>query len=446
MRMPDLIAKKRDGKTLDRAELSYIIDGYLSGRVPDYQVSALLMAICFQGMTEQETIDFTEIMADSGHHLELSAISGVKLDKHSTGGVGDKTSMVVLPLAAACGVKIAKLSGRGLGHTGGTVDKLESIEGFNCNLTQQDFLTQADEIGLALAAQSGYLVPADKKLYALRDVTATVDSIPLIASSVMAKKLASGADAIVLDVKCGSGAFMKTREEAEELAKLLVKIGEAHDRPTSAFVTMMDRPLGRAVGNAIEVNEAKETLETKGPEEFTDLCIQLAAEMVLLSRYRSGEKTTRAEAVEEVKAALESGSALKRFKEWIERQGGNSQFLDEEKGLPLGAYKQDFLAEKSGYLRFIDTQAIGLAGMDLGAGRATLDDSIDQGAGLYFHILSGEYTQAGQVIVTLYSSDESRFEAARGRLARGIAIEDQAAVPVPLILERFSPAGIASDS
>ncbi len=437
MRVPDLIAKKRDGNSLGREELRFILDGYLAGRIADYQISALLMAIFFRGMTDDETVDLTELMAASGDQLDLSGIPGVKVDKHSTGGVGDKTSLVVLPLAAACGAKTAKLSGRGLGHTGGTIDKLEAIPGFTCDLSEEAFLAQGRELGLVLGGQTGNLVPADKKLYALRDVTATVDSIPLIAASVMSKKLASGADAIVLDVKCGSGAFMKTEEEALKLADLLVKIGEAHGKPTSALVTSMERPLGLAVGNALEVNEALATLRGEGPEELTTLCIELATEMIFLAARVTGEEKSREAVYAEVSEALNSGAALEQFRKWIAYQGGDTSFIDNG-GLPVAAFRKDFTADTDGYLSFNDTEAVGLASLYLGAGRSSLEDKIDPGAGLYFHVQAGESVRKGQSIVTMYSSDEAKFAACEKQLAKAMQLLTEPAKPGTLILRRVS--------
>ncbi len=437
MRVPDLIAKKRDGESLSREELRFIIDGYLAGRIPEYQISALLMAIFFQGMSDEETVDLTELMAASGDQLDLSGIPGVKVDKHSTGGVGDKTSLVVLPLAAACGAKTAKLSGRGLGHTGGTIDKLEAIPGFTCDLSEEAFLEQGQKLGLVLGGQTGNLVPADKKLYALRDVTATVDSIPLIAASVMSKKLASGANAIVLDVKCGSGAFMKTKEDALKLAELLVRIGEAHGRPTSALVSSMERPLGMAVGNALEVNEALATLRGEGPAELTTLCLELAAEMIYLASRVAGEEKSREAVFEEVSEAMYSGAALKRFRQWIEYQGGDTSFIDDD-GLPVAAYKKDYTAASDGYLRFSDTEAVGLASLYLGAGRSSLEDKIDPGAGLYFHVQAGEALRKGQSIVTMYSSNEAKFAACEKQLDKALSIVPDQEEPGKLILERVS--------
>lgn len=437
MHIPDLIAKKRDGHSLNREELRFILDAYLAGQAADYQIAALLMAIYFRGMTDAETVDLTELMAASGDQLDLSSIPGVKVDKHSTGGVGDKTSLVVLPLAAACGVITAKLSGRGLGHTGGTIDKLEAIPGFSSDLSEKAFLAQAREMGLVLGGQTGNLVPADKKLYALRDVTATVDSIPLIAASVMSKKLASGADAIVLDVKCGSGAFMKTREEALSLAELLVQIGEAHGRPTSALVTSMNRPLGRAVGNAIEVNEALATLKGEGPDDLSKLCIELATEMLFLAKRVAGQNINRDILYREVTEALASGKAMEQFKRWIEYQGGDASFM-EAGGLPLAPLRQDLSAETDGFLLFNDTEAVGLASLYLGAGRSQLGDAIDLGAGLYFHVREGEAVKKGQTIVSMYSSEAAKFDACENQLLKAYAVVPELALDEELILARIS--------
>lgn len=430
--MPALIAKKRGGNSLSHQEWEAVIHAYLSGEVPDYQISALLMAIYFQGMSQAEIDDLCAVMAASGDQLDLSAVAGIKVDKHSTGGVGDKTSLVVLPLAAAMGVKIAKLSGRGLGHTGGTLDKLEAIPGFSSDLSEAAFLEQANSLGLVLAGQTANLVPADKKLYALRDVTATVDSIPLIATSVMSKKLASGADAIVLDVKCGSGAFMKTPEAASELARVLVHIGRAANKPSSVFVSSMDRPLGRAVGNALEVNEAVATLRNQGPEDFTKLCIEIAAEMYRLSK---PESITESEARARSRDCLESGEGLAYFIRWIEAQGGDSSFVHTAEGLSRAAHREAYVAPRSGYLKFRDVEAVGLASMYLGAGRLSLDQSIDLAAGLYFERLAAEPVEEGETIAWLYSSRPDRFEETRALLDRGLEITAEPPVLDPIILD-----------
>ncbi len=436
MRMPDLILKKRNGQSLSSEELAFVLDGYLAGRIPDYQVSALLMAIYFRGMTPAETATLTELMAQSGDQLDLSTISGMKVDKHSTGGVGDKTTLVVMPLVAAAGVKIAKLSGRGLGHTGGTIDKIEAIPGFSCDLTEEAFLEQGRTLGLVLGGQTGNMVPADKLLYALRDVTATVDSIPLIAASVMSKKLAAGADAIVLDVKCGSGAFMKTLDEARQLAEQMVSIGEAHGRPTTALITSMDAPLGRAVGNAIEVNEALAVLRGHGPEELTTLCVLLATELIYLARPGAA---SRVAIEQEVRGLIASGDALAVFRKWIRYQGGDGSFADDSSGgLALACVRSDYLATSDGYLRFRDTEAVGLAAMHLGAGREDLADHIDPGAGLYLRVLTGEYVESGQTIASLYTSDASLVQSAMEALDRAIVIETSPTNRTPLILDRVS--------
>lgn len=428
MNIVDLLSKKKSGGELSLSELEFILDGYLNDTIPDYQISALLMAIYFQGMSNKETADLTLLMARSGDQLDLSSIPGVKVDKHSTGGVGDKTTLIVLPLAAACGVPIAKLSGRGLGHTGGTIDKLEAIPGFHTELAIDELISQTKQIHIALAGQTGNLVPADKKLYALRDVTATVDSIPLIASSVMSKKLASGADAIVLDVKCGTGAFMKTREDAKRLAQALVDIGYANGRPTTAYVTSMDRPLGLAVGNALEVEEAIDVLSMHGPKDVEELCVSLAAEMVYLGEIKNSLK----EAESLVRNVLEQGLALSVFHEWIKAQGGR---LDD--GLADAPYKEIYRAKQSGYMVFRDVEDIGLASMRLGAGRSSLRDPIDLSAGLLFQVKAGTKVNVGDAIVMMHTSDERLFLAAKEMLDRGIAYSEEPPVMDPIILERI---------
>ncbi|WP_274651714.1 pyrimidine-nucleoside phosphorylase [Paenibacillus humicola] len=403
MRTVDLIQKKRNGGQLTDDELSFLVDGYCRGGIPDYQMSAWAMAVYFTGMTAEETASLTLAMARSGDQVDLSPIQGVKVDKHSTGGVGDKTTLIVAPLVAACGVPVAKMSGRGLGHTGGTIDKLESIPDFQTELEPDRFFRQVNEIGLAVIGQSGNVTPADKKLYALRDVTATVESIPLIASSVMSKKIAAGADAIVLDVKTGSGAFMKTLDDSERLAKAMVEIGTQVGRRTAALISDMDQPLGFAIGNAVEVAEAIETLKGRGPADLTELCVKLAAYMVLL-----GGKAERLEDAEaSVRERLASGEALEKFRRFVAAQGGDPAVADRpEELLPQAPAVVPVRAERSGYIRRIDAERLGLAAMQLGAGRETKDAAIDYAVGLTLKVKLGGRVESGDEIALLHARRE----------------------------------------
>ncbi len=397
MRMYDIIVNKRDGKALSQEEIRFWIDGYTKGEIPDYQTAALLMAICLQGMTSQETAWLTMAMAASGETADLSSIPGVKVDKHSTGGVGDKTTLVVGPIAAACGVPVAKMSGRGLGHTGGTVDKLEAIPGFRTVLEPQEFLEIVKREGIALIGQTGNLAPADKKIYALRDVTGTVESISLIAASIMSKKLAAGADAIVLDVKTGSGAFMKTMEDAIALAREMVAIGVHSGRETVALITDMDLPLGNAIGNSLEVREAIETLQGKGPQDFTQLCLVLAANMLFVA-----QRGTMEQCMEQASQALYSGTALTKFKAMVQAQGGRP----EPELLALSPCKKTVCAQRQGYITKMETRQCGIASVVLGAGRAKKEDPVDYGAGILLHVKPGDRVEAGQPLATLYAAGE----------------------------------------
>lgn len=406
MRMVDLIEKKRDGLELTTEEIGFIISGYTNGEIADYQMSAFLMAIYFQNMTERERGDLTLAMANSGDQIDLSAIDGIKVDKHSTGGVGDTTTLVLGPLVAACGVPVAKMSGRGLGHTGGTIDKLEAIEGFHVELSTEDFIKQVNDIKLAVIGQSGNLTPADKKLYALRDVTGTVNSIPLIASSIMSKKIAAGADAIVLDVKIGEGAFMKTTEDAQELAHAMVGIGNSTGRKTMAIISDMSQPLGYAIGNALEVKEAIETLQGKGPEDLTELCLVLGSQMVVVG----GKADTLEEAREMLKTVIENGKALDIMKQFIASQGGNPAVVDDVSLLPQAKFIQDIPSEREGYISFMEADEIGTAAMILGAGRATKESEIDLAVGLVLHKKVGDFVQKGEAIATVYSNTENLAE------------------------------------
>ncbi|SFF94224.1 pyrimidine-nucleoside phosphorylase [Desulfotomaculum arcticum] len=407
MQMYDLIYKKRNGRELTREEINYFIQGYTAGTIPDYQVSALLMAIYFKGMTGRETADLTMAMVNSGEVINLEQIPGIKVDKHSTGGVGDKTTLVLAPLVASAGVPVAKMSGRGLGHTGGTIDKLESIPGFNVNLQPEDFIRQVKDIGIALMAQTGIITPADKKLYALRDVTATVDSIPLIASSVTSKKIASGADAILLDVKCGSGAFMKTRQDAASLAQAMVAIGKLVNRRMVAVVTEMGQPLGRAVGNALEVKEALTTLVGEGPGDLRELCLTLGSHMLVLG----GVSRDTAGARARLKDLLNQGKALQKFKQLIEAQGGNASVIDSPEKLPAARYQSSVAAPEGGYVADIDTMQVGRAAMLLGAGRASKDDLIDHAAGLVLTKKTGDFVKKGEELAVLHTNRKDALDA-----------------------------------
>ncbi|WP_409346527.1 pyrimidine-nucleoside phosphorylase [Paenibacillus sp. MBLB4367] len=401
MRTVDLIRKKREGGEMTAEEIAFLIDGYCEGTIPDYQMSAWAMAVCFQGMTARETADLTLAMARSGEQMDLSAIKGVKVDKHSTGGVGDKTTLIVAPLVAAAGVPVAKMSGRGLGHTGGTVDKLEAIPGFNVERSREQFIEQVNVHGLALVSQSGNLTPADKKLYGLRDVTATVESIPLIASSIMSKKIASGADAIVLDVKTGGGAFMKTLEGSIELAQAMVAIGGQVGRETVALITGMDEPLGFAIGNALEVKESIETLRGNGPADLQELCLALGAHMLVLGKRASGFD----EAQSLLREAIGSGAALAKLEELIAAQNGDRAVVSDTGRLPGAAKTVPVTAQADGYVAHIDAEAVGVAAMLLGAGRATKEASIDYGVGILLRKKVGDPVQAGETLAELYAQD-----------------------------------------
>lgn len=424
MRMVDIIEKKRDGQELTTAEINFFIEGYTKGEIPDYQASALAMAIYFQDMNDRERADLTRAMVESGDTIDLSAIDGVKVDKHSTGGVGDTTTLVLAPLVASLGVPVAKMSGRGLGHTGGTIDKLESIAGFHVELTREQFIDLVNRDKVAVIGQSGNLTPADKKLYALRDVTGTVNSIPLIASSIMSKKIAAGADAIVLDVKTGDGAFMKTQEDAEELAHAMVRIGNHVGRKTIAIISDMSQPLGFAIGNALEVKEAIETLQGKGPKDLTELVLTLGSQMVILA----GKAKNSEEAKEMLLDAIHSGKALAKFKEFLANQGGDASIVDDLTKLPQAKYKIELPAKQSGYISRMVADEIGVASMILGAGRATKEDVIDLAVGLVLHKKVGDKVEEGESILTIYSNREN-VEDVKQKLYDNIFIADTATVP-----------------
>lgn len=429
MRMYDIIAKKRDGGTLTRAEIAFAVNGYVDGSVPDYQMSALLMAIYLRGMTDAETAELTDVMAHSGDMVDLSAIQGIKADKHSTGGVGDKTTLVIAPIVAACGVKIAKMSGRGLGHTGGTIDKMESVPGTRTSLTQEEFFKQVNEIGISVIGQSGKIAVADKKLYALRDVTATVDNMSLIASSIMSKKLAAGADAIVLDVKTGSGAFMKSREDAFALAEEMVKIGKNAGRRTIAVISDMDQPLGRAVGNALEVKEAIATLRGEGPKDFTELCMVLGSQMLM-----AGGKAL---SVEQARAALtkviEDGSALRKLSEFVEAQGGDPTAVTDPSLLPKASMVVPVCADRDGFVGRIACEDVGICSLLLGGGRETKESKIDLSVGILLEKKKGDAVKKGDVLGYLHANDEQRLEAAKDKFLNAYAITDSRPETEPLI-------------
>ncbi|ELO8894810.1 pyrimidine-nucleoside phosphorylase [Listeria monocytogenes] len=424
MRMVDIISKKRDGKALSTEEIQFFIDGYTNGEIPDYQASALAMAIFFQDMNDQERADLTMAMVGSGDTIDLSAIEGIKVDKHSTGGVGDTTTLVLAPLVAAVGVPVAKMSGRGLGHTGGTIDKLESIEGFHIELDKKDFIDLVNRDKVAVIGQSGNLTPADKKMYALRDVTGTVNSIPLIASSIMSKKIAAGADAIVLDVKTGAGAFMKTDEDAENLAHAMVRIGNNVGRNTMAVISDMSQPLGEAIGNALEVKEAIDTLKGQGPADLTELVLVLGSQMVVLAKQAETLDEARAKLIE----VIENGAALEKFKTFLSNQGGDASIVDHPEKLPQAKYQIEVPAKSSGFVSQIVADEIGIAAMILGAGRATKEDEINLAVGLMLRKKVGDAVKEGESLVTIFA-DQEDVENVKAKIYENIQIAGQATAP-----------------
>ncbi|MFD0674304.1 pyrimidine-nucleoside phosphorylase [Cohnella sp. GCM10027633] len=428
MRTVDLITKKRDGGELTKAEIDALVQGYTHGSVPDYQMSAMAMAIFFRGMTPDERANLTMAMVHSGEVIDLSGIGGTKVDKHSTGGVGDTTTLVLAPLVASIGVPVAKMSGRGLGHTGGTIDKLESVPGFHVEIGNDEFIELVNRNGLAVIGQSDKLTPADKKLYGLRDVTGTVNSIPLIASSIMSKKIASGADAIVLDVKTGDGAFMKEMDEARELAACMVDIGNRVGRRTIAVLSDMSQPLGNAIGNALEVREAIDTLRGVGPKDLTELCLTLGSHMTVLA----GIAATQAEAAELLKEAIASGKAIEKFKTFLASQGGDASVVDDPSRLPTAAYRIEVPAERSGYVASIAAESMGLAAMMLGAGRATKESAIDLAVGIVLHKKVGDYFAAGEAIATIHSNREDAADA-MDKIRASIVLSDEPVTPPPLL-------------
>lgn len=432
--MVELIAKKRNGQELNREELTTIIDGFISGDIPDYQVSSFLMAVYFKGMTHDETAILTDIMMRSGELIDLSEIEGIKVDKHSTGGVGDKTTLVLGPLVAAAGVPVAKMSGRGLGHTGGTLDKMESIEGLSVSMTRNDFIDKVKRHNIAVCGQSANLVPADKKLYALRDVTATVDNKSLIASSIMSKKLACGADAIVIDIKVGHGAFMKTVAEAEQLAEIMIGIGSKMNRKVTAVITDMSEPLGYAVGNALEVKEAIDTLKGNGPDDLTELCLELGAQMLMLGEVAQ----TKEEAVEKLNALIKSGEAFDKFKELVSAQGGDVAVIEQTDLLPKCQYSQGYKSPKEGFISDLNAQDIGLASVKLGAGRETKASIIDHGAGILLTRKIGDYVKKDEVLAMLYSNNDVNFTKAKGFMDAAYTITEEKPLQKSLIQKTVS--------
>ncbi|WBL45474.1 pyrimidine-nucleoside phosphorylase [Clostridium estertheticum] len=424
MRMVDVISKKRDGKELTTKEINFFIEGYTKGTIPDYQASSLAMAIYFQDMNDRERADLTMAMVNSGETIDLSKIEGIKVDKHSTGGVGDTTTLVLAPLVAALDIPVAKMSGRGLGHTGGTIDKLESISGFHVEITNDKFIELVNRDKVAVIGQTGNLTPADKKLYALRDVTGTVNSIPLIASSIMSKKIASGANAIVLDVKTGAGAFMKTDKDAENLAHAMVQIGNNVGRNTMAIISDMSQPLGFAIGNALEVKEAIDTLKGEGPEDLTELVLTLGSQMVVLAK----KAKTLEEARKMLLEVIKNGKAIDKFKVFIKNQGGDESIVDNPEKLPQAKYKVDVPALTSGFVSNMVADEIGIAAMLLGAGRATKEDKIDLAVGLILRKKVGDKVEKGEPILTIYSNREN-VEDVKAKIYENISISDHATKP-----------------
>lgn len=428
MRFVDIINKKRYNEELTDKEIQFFVDGVTDGSIPDYQVSALLMAIVLNGMNERETSYLAKAMMHSGDVIDLTSIKGIKADKHSTGGVGDKTSMALGPLVAACGLKVAKMSGRGLGHTGGTLDKLESIEGFNCFLTEEEFKKQVSEVGIAIIGQTGDLVPADKKLYALRDVTGTVESIPLIASSIMSKKLASGSDTILLDVKYGEGAFMHTIEDATKLAEAMISIGNSLGRNTMAMITDMNQPLGNTIGNAIEIREAIETLKGHGPKDFTELCMQ-AAEIMLMQGKVAENKEEARKMLDEVVA---SGKAFETFKDMVKAQGGNVDMIENPELLPQSKFKTEIKSEESGNVKVLHSERLGVLAMQLGAGRETKEQDVNHAVGLELACKRGDKVNKGDTICIVYHDEELKPQWV-DELYHAFELTNEEVAPQPII-------------
>lgn len=433
MRMIDLIEKKREGQSLTEGEINYMIEQYTNDQIPDYQMAAMLMAIYFQDMSNEERVYLTKAMVSSGEEIDLSAINGIKVDKHSTGGVGDSTTLILAPLVASVGVPVAKMSGRGLGHTGGTLDKLESIPGFNVELDSSTFIDLVNKNKVSVIGQSGHLTPADQKLYALRDVTATVNSIPLIASSIMSKKIASGADAIVLDVKTGSGAFMKELEDAKVLAQAMVDIGNGAGRKTIALISDMNQPLGYAVGNALEVKEAIATLKGEGPDDLTELCLALGSQMVYLAYQAESIDQAR----EKLLAAIENGEAIGRLKIFIESQGGDPRIVDQPEQLPIATYQIEVKSTKAGYISEIAADQIGVAASMLGAGRTTKDSDIDLAVGIVLRKKVSDYVNEQDTLAVIHSN-QTEVATVIEKILHAFQIQDQEVTPKPLIYQTIS--------
>ena len=435
MRMYDLIMKKRNGGVLNEDEIKFMIGGYTEGSIPDYQMSAMMMAIYFQGMNEEETLYLTRAMEYSGETLDLSAIHGIKVDKHSTGGVGDKTSLALTPMVAACGIPVAKMSGRGLGHTGGTIDKLESFPGFTTGISTETFIRNVNDIGIAIMGQTADLAPADKKLYALRDVTATVDNMSLIASSIMSKKLASGADAIVLDVKTGSGAFMKKEEDAFALAKEMTTLGNNAGRKTYAVISDMDQPLGFAVGNALEVREAIETLQGNGPDDFVELCMTLGSYMLIAG----GKASDVEEAKGYLKKVIEDGSALQKLGQFVRAQGGDDRAVFEPELLPKASIVEDILSDREGYISHIECDEIGVCSLILGGGRETKESDIDLSVGLVLRGKVGDFVKKGESIAVIHGNDRDKIAQAKERFLKAYSFSKSPVEKKPFIKGVITP-------
>jgi len=429
MDMVSIIKKKRDGYELSTSEINYAISGYTAGTIPDYQISALLMAVYFKGMNEKETLDLTAAMARSGKIADLSAIDGIKVDKHSTGGVADTTTLVLAPLVAACGAPVAKMAGRGLGHTGGTIDKLEAIPGMRASLSMEEFVRNVNEIGIAVISQTEDLAPADKKLYALRDVTATVDVLPLIASSIMSKKLAGGADAIVLDVKVGEGAFMKDYDSARQLAEIMVKIGKGAGKRTVAVITDMSQPLGLAIGNSLEVIEACETLKGRGHSDLVEVCMALGSYMLILANVAA----TKKEAQKMLQDALVSGKGFEKLKQMVKAQGADSRALDDYSLLPQATIKHEIRAKNDGFVSALHAESLGVSAMKLGAGRKTKDDKIDLSVGIMLNKKVGDSLREGETVATVHANDGQRLADVLPDIEAAIEISDEAVAKPPLI-------------
>ena len=429
MRMYDIIRKKRDGEELTKEEIDFFIKGYVDESIPDYQAAALCMAIYFKGMSLKETAFLTFAVRDSGVKLDLKEVNGIRVDKHSTGGVGDKTSLVVSPIVASLGVKVAKMSGRGLGHTGGTIDKLESIPRFKTDISEKDFIDIVNKTGIAIVGQNKELTPADKKLYALRDVTATVDSVPLIVSSIMGKKLAADDDCIVLDVKTGSGALCKTLEESKNLAQIMVDIGKKAGKEMLALITDMDRPLGSAIGNSLEVIEAVNTLKGNGPKDLEDICVILATNMLQLAKIGSYE-----ECKAKVKQSIKDGSAFNKFVEMVKAQGGDESVILDTSNFKKAPFKKEIKSKKSGYINHVNTEEYGMASLLLGAGRNKKEDEIDPSAGLILNKKTGDFVAEGDVIATMYTSSEDKFNLAEEKIINATIISSEKPIQRPLIL------------